>query len=338
MARTAKSLSMADVARLARVSSATVSRVLNHPALVQARTRARVEAALTRTGFLRNAIARSLAARHSKTVGVLIPTITNPILAESTRGIADTLEGDGYHVLIGCTDYSLPRETALIRTFLERQVDGLVLTGIGREAEAERLLRAGGRPHVTTWEVDRRPGRASVSFDNEAAARGMVETLIGLGHTRIACVAGLTPTNDRSRARLRGYRAALAAAGIAEEQGLAREMSFTFENGRKAMATFLDLERPPTAVFFVSDILAVGALLECAERSVVVPREISIAGFDDLDLASHVRPALTTVRVPTYEMGRLAAEMLLGMMAGRPGHKTVLSSDVIVRGSTARLL
>lgn len=326
---------MADVATLAGVSVATVSRVLNSPSLVQPATRKRVQAAMTRTGFLRNAIAGSLAARRSWTVGVIIPTITNPILAESTRGIADLLETRGYHLLIGTDDYSSDRELELIRTFLERQVDGLVLTGITRKPQAERLLRASRRPFVTTWELDRRRGYASVSFDNEIAARSMTEMLLRLGHRRIGFVSGLTSTNDRSRARLRGHRAALAAAGTPDDPTLIQEMSFTFENGRKAMAAFLAMANPPTAVFCVSDLLAVGARLECADRGIRVPADVSIAGFDDLDLTSHLRPALTTVRVPTYQMGRLAAEVLLEMIAGGPVRKEELQTEVVIRDSTA---
>jgi DNA-binding LacI/PurR family transcriptional regulator len=325
---------IADVARLARVSTATVSRVMNHPDVVRAATRERVEAALRRTGFVRNAIAQSLAARRSHTVAVIIPTITNPILAGSTRGIAAVLDAHGYQLLIGTTDNSAAREVELIRTFVERRVDGLVLTGVARDEAAERLLRQGRHPHVTTWEYDRRPGRATVSFDNEAAARAMTEALLGLGHRRIGFVSGPTRINDRSRARLRGYRAALAAAGVAEDAALVHEAEFTFENGRKTMGEFLAMAPPPTAVFFVSDILAVGALLECAERDVTVPDAVSVAGFDDLDLARHVRPSLSTVRVPTYEMGRQAALLLLDIVAGRPRRKTLLPTEVVLRAST----
>jgi DNA-binding LacI/PurR family transcriptional regulator len=326
--------SIADVARLAGVSTATVSRVLNHPDIVRGPTRDRVRAALERTGFLPNAIAQSLAARRSRTIGVIIPTITNPILADSTRGIAEVLDAHGYHLLIATTDNEPARETAMIRTFLERRFDGLVLTGVGRDAEAERLLRAGGRPYVTVWEYDRRPGRATVSFDNQAAARAMTEALLGLGHRRIGFVPGPLGTNDRSRARLRGYRAALAAAGVPDEPALVHETEFTFDNGRRAMARFLAMTPAPTAVFFVSDILAIGALLECAERSVAVPGTVSIAGFDDLDLSRHVRPALSTIRVPTHEMGRLAAELLLDVIGGGPRRKRLLDTEVVLRAST----
>lgn len=326
---------MADVAALAGVSLATVSRVLNSPALVQPATRERVRSAMARTGFVKNAIAGSLAARRSWTIGVVVTTITNPILAESTRGIADVLEGRGYQLLIGSTDYSPQRETELVRTFLERQVDGLVLTGTTREATAERMLRASRRPFVTTWELDRRRGRACVSFDNQAASRSMTETLLALGHRRIGFVSGLTRHNDRAQARLSGYRAALAAAGVTENRGLVHEMPFSFENGRKAMAAFLGMDVRPTAVFFGSDILAIGALLECADRGVGVPGDVSIAGFDGLDLGAHVRPALTTVRVPTYQMGRLAAELLLELIAGGQPRKRRLDTEIALRDSTA---
>jgi LacI family transcriptional regulator len=204
-----------DVAGRAGVSTATVSRVLNGTAPVPEPTRTRVLDAIRETGFVRNAVAGQLAGGRSNSVGVIVPTLTNPIFAESIHYIIAELDKERISPFVGTHEYSLERETQMIRRLLEWRVDGLLLTGTARSKDSEEMLLASGRPFLTMWVYDKRRGRPTVSFDNEVAARAMTDHLIKLGHRRIAFVSPSTENNDRTAQRQNGYCAALSAAGIA---------------------------------------------------------------------------------------------------------------------------
>lgn len=330
---------ISEVARRAGVSVATVSRALNAPDKLQPETLRRVQQAIAETGYLVNALARGLVSRRSRTVGVLIPTLTNPIFAASTEAAQDVLHERGYNVVVGSYGYDAAVEAELVTGFLERRVDGLILTGVSRDPAIYRQIEDAGTAYVVTWELDPSGAHPCVSFSNRKAAVAMVSYLASLGHRRIGLVLGRTANNDRTAARLVGYRAALNDLGIPFDPAYVVETDMRLEDGRTATDRLLTLPAPPTAIFCANDVLAIGALMEARSRRLPVPDALSIAGFDDLDFARYVSPELTTVRVPSDDMGRRAARLILDLVEAG-SHRTVveLPADIIVRESTGPAL
>jgi LacI family transcriptional regulator len=325
-----------EIAREAGVSTATVSRVANQPEQVSRATREQVLAVIKRHHYVLDGIAVGLASRRSRLLGVVIPTITNSIYAASTQAAQKAAQDAGYTVLLAVSDFSPEQEAVQIHKLIERRVEGLILTGAERSREAREKLKRNQVPYVIIWQLARGAGAPTVSFDNHRAAALAVEHLIGLGHRRIALVCGRSDVNDRARARREGFEATLRAHGLPVEPGFILERDFEFVEGRAAMHALLQHPRPPTAVFCANDIQAIGAMYECREAGIEVPRDISIVGFDDLPIAQYTTPQLTTVRVPAAEMGKLATEALIMMIReGRRPRSVELPIQLVERGSTA---
>jgi len=319
------------------VSSATVSRVINNPHLVQDSTRERVLKAMEDCGYMTNALARGLTSRRTSTAGVIIPTITNPIFAVFTGGAQEVFQRHGYTLFMGATDYRQDQEARLIRSFMEQQVDGLIITGYERDPGLYEEFFRRNFPFVTTWTIAKGDCVPFIGFDNHRAAYRMTDYLMDLGHHRIGMICGEPDRSDRVKKRLEGYRQCLEDRGIPFAQELVIQRPYTFVDGKEAVWRMMALIPPPTAFFCANDILAIGAVHGIQEHGLVVPADISVAGFDDLGFASHLSPPLTTVRVPAREMGRRAAEALLEAI--REGTSVaaryVLDTDIIIRKSTA---
>lgn len=325
-----------EIAREAGVSTATVSRVFNTPERVREDTRQRVLAVIDEHHFVSDRMAGSLASRRSRLLGLVIPTIANSIYAQSTQAIQQAAQEAGYTVLVGISEFSADRDGRLIHEFLERRVEGLVLTGIDREARVYDKITHNGLPFVITWRLARSQGLPSVSFDNHAAAAKAVDYLVSLGHQRIGLICGRTDVNDRARGRRESFEARMADLGLEPDPALIFERDYEFVEARNAMHLALHNPAPPTAVFCASDVLAVGALHECQQAGLDVPGDISIVGFDDMPIAEYVNPQLTTIRVPAVEMGRRAIQELLKAIRGENiGLGIELPTDLIIRGSTA---
>ena len=324
---------MVDVARLAGVSVATVSRVLSTPEIVSADARERVEAAVRDTGYRMNAVARSLRSQRSGAVLVLIPDIDNPFFSTLLRGIEEEAQTLDLSVLIGNTAGDPEREENYLRTIGERRADGLILlTGrIPGRARADRILP----PTVVAAErID--ATLPTVRVDNAAAARMAVEHLIALGHRRIAHIAG-PPGNVLTAERLEGYRAALAAADLPD--GPVRNGTFTIPSGFDAATALQELDPKVSAIFASNDEMAVGAIQAAKARGLDVPLDLSVVGFDDIPYAGAYDPALTTIRQPRFEIGRTAMRSLGRLLAdGDEGASMpsdeVLPVELIIRGST----
>ncbi|MQM39550.1 HTH-type transcriptional regulator GntR [wastewater metagenome] len=329
---------MEDVARIAGVSSITVSRVLNQPGKVAEETRERVLNAIEAVGYVPNSVAGSLASRRTSVIAALVPTITNSIFADTIHGLTDVLTPAGYQLLLGATGYSLEREAQLITALLAQRPAGLLVTGLAHAERARTLMKSAGIPVVETWNVQGEAVDMAVGFSNYRACYDMVVRLAGNGHRCIGFVCAPTEANDRARERLRGYRSAIRDLGLPERAELVREAKFSFHAGAESVnrmrAEVPDLD----AVFCANDILAIGALFECQRRGVDVPGDLSIAGFDDVELASQVNPGLTTVRIPRYEIGREAARMLMQRVDGRPVSPGILDLgfEIVERQSTVR--
>lgn len=336
--RGGKSLTIREIAEACRVSTATVSRVLNHPERVREDTRQRVLGVIKGRHFVSDGLAGSLASRRSRQIGVIIPTIANSIYASSTQALKQVAQRAGYTVVVGISEYNRDHEDDLIHRFIERRVEGLVLTGGDRRIDTYDKIEANEVPYVITWQHSNGRGAPFVSLNNYSAAVTAVEHLLELGHRRIGLICGESRVNDRALDRRRAYEDTLRRHDIDPAPELIYERAFEFEQGREAMRRMLALAMPPTAVFAANDIQAVGAMYECAEAGLAVPDDVSIIGFDNLPITECTRPQLTTVHVPSNEMGRRAGEMLLRTISsGQPMKSELLPTHLVLRGSTTKV-
>ena len=330
---------MDDVAALAGVTKMTVSRYLREPERVALATRERIEAAVQTLGYLPNHVAGSLKSQRTRVIAVLVPTIQHAVFADTIQGLADMCRGHGYQLMLADTDYSVASEDALIDAFLSRRPDAIVLTGITRSAGARARLVAAGVPLIETWELTDDPIDTVVGYSNEAAAHAMTLALARRGYRRIAFVSRPTAGNERTERREHGYRRAVAELGlpVLDISTIGVSRSIVPEDGGRAMLDLLARDPGVDAVFFTNDVYAVGALAECRRRGIAVPR-LGIAGFHDLDIARMVSPTLTSVRVPAYEIGQRAGELLMRRLAGDTAgpRRVELAVEVMERESTAR--
>jgi LacI family gluconate utilization system Gnt-I transcriptional repressor len=331
---------MAQVASLAGVTKMTVSRVLRHPEKVQPSTRERVNAAMTSLGYVPNRLAGSLTAGSSSLVAAIVPTLRHSLFADTLEGLSDVLSEAGLDLVVSSSAYRTDVEESQIRLILERRPDALVLTSLTHTGAARDLLRNFGIPVVETWESGDEPVDMAVGYSNFEAARRMTADLVAAGYRRIAFVNGPSENNERARHRAEGYRAAMAAASLAAPpiHVVHDEAAILPETGARAIEAIRATAPDVDAVFFTSDVFAVGAILACRGLGVDVPREIGIAGFHDLEVGRVVSPTLTTVHVPALEMGRTAGQMILARLAGREPERQRydLGFDIIHRESTRR--
>jgi LacI family transcriptional regulator len=326
-----------DVARAAGVSTATVSRALNQPDAVRPALREKVLAAVQRLGYVAHAGARALTLRRSGTVGVVVPTIDNAIFASGLQAFQRRLAASGQVVLLAFSNYDPAQEDAQVQALLARGVDALALTGISQRPELIARLAQRGIPWVHTGAFPAPDGAACVGFRNRAAIKRAVQYLLDLGHRRIAMLAGITADNDRAAERVAGVRQALAAVGVGLPAQRLAESRYEIQSAREAARALLAASPRPTALVCGNDVLAFGVMLECQAQGLAVPGEVSVIGFDDLELARQWRPALTTVHVPTERMWALAAQYLLARLDGsndRPLQREI-EVELIVRESTA---
>lgn len=322
---------LADIAAAAGVSLATASRTLSQPGIVSPETRSRVRAAVAELGGgWPNAGAR---AAGDAGVAAIVPTLDNAIFSRCLQAMQTRLAEAGRHLLVASSDHHPDTETTVIRGLLARGVDGLILVGAQRPVEAWSLLEGAGVPVVLTW--CGAPGFDAVVVDNRAAGRRATEHLLALGHTRLGVVCGMTRFNDRQRARLDGVREALAARGLDLPEWRVSEQDFTLAGGRGGCSALLALAEPPTAIVCGIDHLAVGCLVEAQARGLAVPGDLSVVGIDNLEMAAHLSPSLTTVHIPTARIGATAAERMLERLSRQDAPRvTELPIELVVRRSS----
>ena len=330
---------MAEVAALAGVTKMTVSRVLRHPDKVTPATRARVSEAIAAMGYVPNRVAGSLTAGVSGLVAAIVPTLRHSLFADTLEGLSDVLSEAGLDLIVSSSSYRTDVEESQIRSILERRPDALMLTGLTHTSGARDLLRTFGVPVVETWETGDEPVDMVVGYSNRKAAHAMTARLLEAGYRRIVFVNGPSENNERARHRAEGYLAAMREAGIAAApiHVVHDEHAILPETGAQALQAVRS-EMPDTdALFFTSDVFAVGAILACREMGIAVPAEIGIAGFHDLEIGRVVSPALTTVHVPAMEMGRKAGEMILARLSGsRLAGRDEMDFTILERDSTRR--
>jgi LacI family transcriptional regulator len=327
-------VTMADVAREADVSVMTVSRVVNEKGEVSPATRQRVLDVIERLGYRPSGIARGLATKRTGTLGLVIPDVANPFFSDVARGAEHVAYAAGYNVFLCNTEEDPRRELAILQSLEEKRVDGLVLCS--SRLEDEQLHAALDR-HPTAVLVNRRlDGHdvGSVRVDNETGGRVVTQHLLQAGHRAMGFLAG-PPISYGGRLRVRGYRAALEAAGFSYNAAWIRSCSPDVEGGKET-ATVLLADHPElTALICFNDLVAVGALQACADLDRRVPDDLAIIGFDDIPLASLVTPPLTTCRGPRYELGAQAMRLLLDQIDGCHDEcaEIVLQPELIVRAS-----
>jgi LacI family gluconate utilization system Gnt-I transcriptional repressor len=322
-----------DVAALAKLSTITVSRALRQPGKVAPETRARIMEAVEALGYIPNLAASSLASHRSGIVAVIVPTLSNSIFAATVQGLSDLVAEHGYQLLVGETGYSADLERSLIAACIGRQPDAIAYIGVLPEGAARDLLASSRIPVVETWDLTPEPLDLLVGFSNYEAGRAMTHLLLERGCERVAFVARL---DARSAARRQGYRDALAKAGRTPCEEILLDPQITYGAGARALAALVERQPSIDSVFFATDVLAIGGLLECRRGGIEIPRQLAIAGLGDLELSGEFIPALTTLRVPSYEMGRKAAELLLARVAGETVATPVvdLGFEIIERETT----
>jgi len=325
-----------DVARLAGVSTATVSRVINSPGTVREETRERVTLAMKKCNYTYNALARGFATKRSNTIGLIIPTISNPVFADSTLGVQEYAEGQNIKVILGNSYYKYSQEENLIKVLRESQVDGLIITTTNLKGEVLRSLVADNYPFVLLFSTIKSGPISAVGIDNFRGGYLATSHLVALGHTRIGMVAGNFTMTDRSFHRWHGYQKCLRDNGIPYDRELLVQTDYSLSAGRYSIKKLLGLPDPPTAVFCSNDYIALGAIKGAREMGLTLPEELSIVGFDDMQTASYIVPALTTIHQPAYQMGRRAAEVLLELMeTPTKSVQDMMETTLVIRESTA---
>jgi len=326
---------LADVAEAARVSTATVSRCLNFPEKVAPATRAKVAKAINELGYAPNFGAKVMAAKRTNTIGAIIPTMENAIFAKGLQAFQEELNRAGYTMLVASTNYQPQVEDSQIRALIARGADALLLIGHARAAEIYALLETQNVPLLVAWAFDADQPRPSVGFDNRRAMAAMAEAVLQEGHRKLACITGPVAGNDRAAERLVGIRAVMHAAGLEPDTLEVVETPYSIDKGAAAMAQLMRKENRPTAVLCGNDVLAVGALRQAQDMGFAVPDDVSVTGFDDIELAQIVRPGLTTVQVPHREMGRAAAQTLVKMLKENPAEiaSAKLETRLVIRGT-----
>lgn len=327
---------MADIAQRAGVSVSTVSRALAGSKLVAPEMRRRIARIAGDEGYVVNQVARGLRLQRSRQILIILPTIANPFFGEVVLGVEEEAQSRGYGVLVGNTSGSAERAEALGRNLHTGAVDGLILL-MGRIPDSLSALAAKDRV-VAISERVHDLDVPTVSIDNAGAAREATAHLLGLGHRRIAHIAG-RPGSNVAAQRIAGYRAALAAAGIAACDGVVVDGDFSVASGEAAMARLLDLPVRPTAVFCAGDEMAIGAINAAHARGLRVPADLSVVGFDDIPFAAAFNPRLTTIHQPRREMGRAAAGLLIDHIDDpqRPAPSRQLPHRLVIRASAAAL-
>jgi LacI family transcriptional regulator len=326
---------IADVARLAEVSTATVSRVINGNTEVDPALAARVRTAISHLKYRPSRVARSLRTRRSSVWAVIISDIRNPFFTDMVRGIEDVAYANDFSLVLCNAEDDLAKEADYLSLAVDEHMAGVILGPASPTDTDLQPLRDNGVPVVT---VDRRlvdPTIDRVLIDNVGGAAAAVEHLWQSGFRRIGCVSGPVEVST-GQDRLTGYREGLRAHGIAIDQNLVRYGDFHEASGTAAMQQLLQLPEPPDAVFVANNLMTLGALEAIADARLQVPQDIAIVGFDDMSWAPLLRPALTTVGQPTYDVGAETARMLLSRIGGHTGEgrEVVLATNLYVRASS----
>ena len=334
----AASVRLEDVARHAGVSTATVSRALNTPNLVSPALRDRIAQAARDLNWVPNGVAKALASLRTRTIGVMIPTLSHQNFATLIETLQHDLAAAHYTLIVCCVDVTDDFRVQQARKLVEQGVECLVLVGEAQPDGLFDLLRSQNVPHVITYTSGREPGHTCIGFDNYAASVRLTEHLLALGHRNFGMIAHAVEGNDRIQQRIAAVQDTLARAGIAiRPQHFVRVNSRHIASGREGMRKIIaDEPLRPTALVCTNDYIATGAMIEAKQLGLAIPQDLSIVGFDDTDMSAHLDPPLTTVRVPSRRMGEEIARYIIHYLNdGTAECPSPLDAELIIRGSTA---
>ena len=324
-----------EVADMAGVSVATVSRTLQQPDRVSPKTRVRVQEAIDHLGYKPNLMAVKFRSGKTQVLVALVPTVANVFFARVIKGMQEAAASQGYSLLLMNTmgDDGIERNCAkLVDT---SQADGVIQLRAFNPFAPDQFQSEALLPMVNACEIVDGARFPTVTLDNRAAAKAMTQHLISLGHRRIAMVKG-PQSSPLTRDRLAGYEDALKAAGLSIDDSLLCAGDFTLSSGYRAATTLLDLPKRPTAIFCENDEMAMGAMRKVREAGLSIPEDISIAGFDNIAFSAYAEPPLTTIAQPAEEFGETAVNVLIDVLNGKTKHalKVILPFELITRQST----
>lgn len=329
-------VTLSDVAARANVSEVTVSRVFRRPEMVSAELRQRVDEAVRALAYVPNQIASALASSRSGQIGVIVPSLTNGVFNDYLRALHEVFVPAGFQVLVVNSHYMAGREEKAILTMLGQFPEAIILAGVDQTPLARSALAQAGIPVVQTMELTDDPIDVNIGLSQQAAGHAAASHLFRLGHRRVGHISA--PLDSRSRKRIEGYRQAVRAFG-ATDMIVAVDEPSSVPLGGRLLVDFLARWPTATAVFCSNDNLALGALFECQRRGIRVPDDLSIMGFNDLEVAACAYPALTTVATPRFEMAQTAAELVLDRIRrdrGRPDARTLDLGFAIVERESVR--
>lgn len=321
-----------DIAKRANVSIATVSRVINNKSEgVGPETRERILNIIKDMNYYPSRIARGMVTKKSNILGLILPDISNPFFPDLVRGVEDTASNYGYNIILCNTDNNKDKEEAYIRVLKENHVAGIIFTSVIRKKDRNiKLLLESKIPFVLMDRNININNVPKVFTDNISGMYEMISYLIQNGHQSIAYISGPN-LNSSTDQRLKGYKMALTDAGIPIDLGIIKEGNYKMDSGRTCMIELLKENKKFTAVACANDMMAVGALDVLKDRGIKIPDEISITGYDDILMTTVISPKLTTVAQPKYEMGCIAAELLIKQVQGQE----IAEKDVILHSSLA---
>lgn len=326
-----------DVAKLAETSAMAVSRYYKVPERMSAELRERIRKAIEQLGYIRNEAAGGLASAQGRIVGAIVPSVSNSIFAETIQGLSSTLSQHHYQLLLATHDYSLENEEKIVRAFLGWLPRALVLTGSNHSEATETLLASLSIPVIETWDIQADRPYLQIGFSHMATGREMTLYLYGKGYRKIVYVASSISSDFRARQRAQGYQETMRELGL-EPEVVQSHLAAPLDAGAQVLVDQMAKRARPDALFFANDNMAAGAILQAAKSAIKIPDQCAVAGFGDFPFSEKLSPALTTIRVPHYEIGRLAAQSILQRLGELPdeapaAQSVALDYQLIARAS-----
>ncbi|MGV0980966.1 MAG: LacI family DNA-binding transcriptional regulator [Polynucleobacter sp.] len=336
MKKTIGTVTIHDVAAAANVSTATVSRALNRPDTVSAALKEKINGVIKRLGYIPNAGARALMLRRSGTIGAIVPTLDNAIFAQGLAEFQKQLNYAGYQLLVSSTNYDPAIESNQINNLLARGVEGVALFGVSQEKDALKLLKTRSIPYIHVGSLSAPLNGFASGFDNREAIKLGVQHLLEVGHKHFGILTGVTANNDRAKDRVSGAVELLTQNKIHIKPEVIVECRYELQEARLGLKKLLLSNPKITAIICGQDVLALGAILEAQSQGIKVPKELSIIGFDDLEISRHILPSLTTIHVDAVSMWAQAANHLISQINGVENlpKKIKAGVNLVIRGSS----